>query len=218
MKAFVSWSGGKESAFSYFKAMKEQNIKVTCLLNMISEDGKRSRSHGIIPDLLKQQAKSIGVRIVQKKTSWETYENVFKKSISALKKEEIQAGIFGDIDLQEHRDWVEKVCNKTGIKSILPLWKLKRKKLIEEFIQAGFKAIVVVTDASFLNEKWLGRDIDNEFVEELKVLGNIDICGEKGEYHTFVYDGPIFKEPVRFIHGKKILKNKHWFLNLALNV
>ena len=141
----------------------------------------------------------------------------YQELITVLKKKNIQAGVFGDIDLQEHRDWVERVCKDIEIKPILPLWKEKREKLLEAFIQAGFKAIVVSTNANFLGKEWLGREINREFIEGLKALVNVDLCGEKGEYHTFVYDGPIFKKPVEFIMGKKILKNKHWFLELRPN-
>jgi uncharacterized protein (TIGR00290 family) len=181
---------------------------------MISKDGKYSRSHGISSRLLRLQAEAIGIPIIQRKTTWKTYEEEFKKSVSDFEREGLRVGVFGDIDLREHRDWVERVCKEMEIEPILPLWKGKREDLLKEFIQAGFKAIVVVTNARFLGQEWLGRQINKEFIEELKTLGNIDLCGEKGEYHTFVYDGPIFKRPVEFIAGKKILKNKHWFLEL----
>ncbi|MEW6067683.1 MAG: diphthine--ammonia ligase [Nitrospirota bacterium] len=214
MKVFISWSGGKESALSCYRILQNQNIKVSYLLNMISEDGEYSRSHGIISSLLRLQAEAMGIPIVQRKTTWETYEDEFKKTVLEFRKENIHAGVFGDIDLQEHRDWVERVCKEVGIKPLLPLWKEEREKLLEQFIQAGFNAIVVATNAKFLGKEWLGRQIDGQFIEDLKVLGNIDLCGEKGEYHTFVYNCPIFKKPVEFITGEKILKNKHWFLEL----
>jgi uncharacterized protein (TIGR00290 family) len=102
------------------------------------------------------------------------------------------------------------------IKPVLPLWKRKREDLLKEFIQAGFKAIVVATNADFLGREWLSREINKEFIEDLKILGKVDLCGEKGEYHTFVYDGPVFKESIGFTIEKKTLKDKHWFLNLKL--
>jgi uncharacterized protein (TIGR00290 family) len=103
------------------------------------------------------------------------------------------------------------------IKPVLPLWKRKREDLLKEFIQAGFKAIVVATNADFLGQEWLGREINKEFIEDLKALGKVDLCGEKGEYHTFVYDGPVFKKTVEFIAGKEALKDRHWLLELKLN-
>jgi len=217
VKAFVSWSGGKETVLSCYRVMQKQDVKVAYLLNMISEDGKHSRSHGVSTALLRLQAEAMGIPLVQRRTTWKDYEEEFKKAITDFRSKGIQAGMFGDIDLQEHKDWVERVCKEIGIKPILPLWKGKREELLREFIQVGFKAIVVATNADFLDQEWLGREINREFIEELKVLGNIDLCGEKGEYHTFVYDGPIFKKPVIFTTGKKILKDKHWFLEVKLS-
>ncbi len=215
MKVFTSWSGGKETSLSCYKVMQKQDVKVAYLLNMISEDGKHSRSHGVSSTLLRLQAKAIGIPIVQRKIAWENYEEEFKKAMSDFKKEDIRAGVFGDIDLQEHRDWVERVCKEMGIRPILPLWKGRREELLEEFIQVGFKAIVVATNANFLGKEWLGREINKGFIEELKALGNIDLCGEKGEYHTLVYAGPVFKKPLEFTVGEKVLKDKHWFLELV---
>jgi len=221
MKAFVSWSGGKETSLSCYKVMQNQDVKVAYLLNMISEDGKYSRSHGIGSDLLRAQSEAIEIPIVQRKTSWKTYEEEFKRAVSDLEKDGIEAGVFGDIDLQEHRDWVERVCREIGIKPILPLWtppthhpNKKREELLKEFIQVGFKAIVIATNADFLGKEWLGREINGEFIKDLKVLENIDLCGEKGEYHTFVFDGPLLKKSIRIIPGKKVFRDNHWFLGL----
>lgn len=216
LKAFVSWSGGKESTLAFYRAMKNC-IQSVCLINMLSEDGSYSRSHGINSELIKAQAEAIGIPIIQRKTTWESYEDNFKDTIMQLKNEGVEAGVFGDIDLQEHREWVERVCRETGIKAILPLWGEEREKLLMDFITSGFKAIVCSTNASFLGSEWLGREVDYKFIEDLKALGNIDLCGEKGEYHTFVYDGPIFREPVKFTKNKKVLKGKNWFLEIMKN-
>lgn len=215
MKAFISWSGGKEASLSFYRAIQNKGVEVSYLLNMIAEDGAHSRTHGIGSRLLQLQADALGIPIIQRKTSWQTYEKEFKEAISSFKNENILTGIFGDIDFQEHKDWVERVCNEKGISPILPLWKEKREVLLNEFILSGFKAIVVATKAEILDQDWLGRSIDGGFIEELKALDNIDLCGENGEYHTFVYDGPIFKKPVEFISGKKVLRDKHWFLEIS---
>jgi len=182
---------------------------------MVSEDGMRSRSHGLRSELLKLQAQAMGIPIVQRKTTWQNYEEEFKKAVGSFVKEGVQAGVFGDIDFQEHRDWVDRVCKEVGIKPILPLWKREREKLITEFVHLGFKAIIVATNSEFLGKEWLGRRIDRKLIKELKATGNVDLCGEGGEYHTFVYDGPIFKKPVEFTMGKKVLKDKHWFLEIS---
>ena len=190
-KAFCSWSGGKESALAFYKA-KNAGIDVSYLVNMVSEDGSRSRSHGVNSELLRLQAESIGSRIVQTKTTWETYEELFKNGVRALKEEGVEAGIFGDIDLPEHRDWVERVCGEIGVEPILPLWGMEREELLKELVRSGFKAIVISTPK--LGKEWFGREITEGFIEDLKVKSDIDLCGEKGEYHTFVCDGPIFSK------------------------
>lgn len=223
-KAFVSWSGGKETSLACYKAIQNQDIKVAYLLNMVSEDGKRSRSHGLDSSLLRAQSDAMGIPIIQRRTTWEGYEGIFKEAVSELKKEGVKIGVFGDIDLQEHRDWVERVCKEIGIKPLLPLWGENRERLLKEFIRTGFKAIVVATKADLLGKEWLGRRIDEEFIKNLKKLNDVDLCGEKGEYHTFVFDGPIFREPVKFTAGRKVFKDKprpctqergkHWFLEI----
>ena len=203
MKAFISWSGGKEASLSCYKTIQDKDFEAACLLNMAGEDGKRSRSHGISSEVLKRQAKSMEIPLIQRKSTWSTYEGEFKKAVAELKKEGVAAGVFGDMYIdrfssQEHKNWVERVCTETGITPVLPLWNMKGETLLEEFISLGFKAIVIALNTEFLDETFLGRVIDREFIEELKSRENIDICGETGEYHTFVYDGPVFKKPVDF--------------------
>lgn len=216
MKAFVCWSGGKDSCLSLYKVMGWTTTdgypyKIAYLLNMLSKDGQRSRSHGISASLLKLQAEAIGIPIVQQRID-KNYEEEFKKAV--LSEKNVDAGVFGDIDLQVHRDWVEKVCKDLDIQPILPLWEEKRQDLMNEFIQAGFKTVVVSTNNKFLGKEWLGREINREFVKDLKTFGNIDLCGEGGEYHSFVYDGPIFKKPVDWTTGEKVLRNNRWFLEV----
>ena len=214
MKIFVSWSGGKETSLSCYKVMQNQDAKVVYLLNMVSEDGKYSHSHGVSSNLLRVQAELIGIPIIQRKTTWNTYEEEFKKAVSYLKKENIEAGAFGDIDLQEHKDWIERVCKELGIEPILPLWQRKREEILKEFIGSGFEAVVVSTRADILGPEWLGRKINNGFIEDLKKLGGVDLCGENGEYHTFVVSGPIFREKTKILKAKKVKKDKNWFLEV----
>jgi uncharacterized protein (TIGR00290 family) len=216
MKAFASWSGGKESALSCYKAMQGGNLEVSCFLNMISEDGEHSRSHGINSGLIRAQAEAAGVDIVQKPAAWKTYEGRFKEAVTGLKEKGIYTGIFGDIDLQQHRDWVERVCKEMSVTPQLPLWNRQREELVKEFIDSGFKAVIVAVSAPVLGKEWLGREINREFVREIGGMSQVDLCGEKGEYHSFVYDGPIFKKRVEFNTGRKILRDKHWFLELSL--
>jgi diphthine-ammonia ligase len=212
-KAFCSWSGGKECSMALHGA-RTSGVVVTHLLNMASEDGVRSRTHGIDSSWLMLQAKTIGIPLIQRTTSWDGYEETFKAALNELKDRGITVGIFGDIDLIQHREWVEKVCAGCGITPILPLWEKKREELLNTFIRDGFRAIIVATDAKYLNEEWLGKGIDAQFIKEAASLGAIDLCGEKGEYHTFVYDGPIFKRPLTFTPSQKTLRAGNWLLQL----
>ena len=215
MKAFVSWSGGKETSLAFYRATRNKDVAVSRLLNMVSEDGKHCCSHGINSKLLQRQAEAIGVPLIQRRATWDTYEREFKKAISHIREENINTGIFGDIDIQAHKDWEERVCKEEGLGAVLPLWNGKREELLDEFIKAGFKAVIVVTNANYLGEEWLGREINKEFIEDVRAMGKVDLCGEKGEYHTFVYDGPIFKNPVQFNLGEKIFRDNYWFLDLV---
>lgn len=217
VNAFCSWSGGKDSALALYRALKLK-INVLYLLNMCDEKGNFSRSHGLHYSVLKRQAYAIGIPLIQKSCSWNNYEKKFKEVVLEIKKSNINAGIFGDIDLQEHRDWIEKVCKDLNIQPIIPLWKEEREKLMKEFINAKFKAIVVAVNNN-LGDEWLGREIDEKFIEDIKKFNaeknlNIDLCGERGEYHTFVYDGPIFKERVNFSIGKKFSKENKKFIEI----
>lgn len=213
MKVFASWSGGKESALATYKAIS-QGYQVSYLVNFISEDGERSRSHGISAGVLDLQAKAIGIPIIQMKTSWGDYEENFKKVVMELKEKGIGGGVFGDVDLEEHREWIERVCGELGIKPILPLWGLESGKLLGEFLVLGFKAKVVATR---LDESLLGGELDETFINEIQRF-NCHPCGESGEYHTFVTDGPIFKRQLKVTLGKKERRGDVWFLEIFVQL
>ena len=210
MKVFASWSGGKECALATYKAIS-QGHKVLYLLNFISEDGERSRSHGIKAGVLTLQAEAIGIPIIQVKTSWENYEENFKKVVSELRDKGIEGGIFGDIDLEEHREWVERVCGEVGIKAFLPLWGIKPEKLIDEFLKLKFKAVVIATK---LEEGLLGKVLDKALVSQISRLGSHP-CGESGEYHTFVKAGPIFSRAIKVTRGERERRDNMWFWEIS---
>jgi len=210
MKVFASWSGGKESALATYKAIS-QGYQVSYLVNFVSEHGERSRSHGILANVLRLQAKAIGIPIVQVKTSWEDYEENFKKVVAELKEKGVEGGVFGDMDLEEHREWIERVCAELQIEPILPLWKMEPQKLLTEFWESGFKAIVVATR---LDDSLLGRNLDEALLEEIKRFGSHP-CGESGEYHTLVTDGPIFQRPLEVTTGRRYKRDNVWFLEIS---
>ena len=216
MKVVCLWSGGKDSCFANYKAI-QRGYNIISLFNFIDSNGEKSLSHGLQASVIQEQVSSTEIPFFQKAMSQRTYREEFIKLINEWKiKRNVEGIVFGDIYLQEHKDWVDRVCEELEVEEIMPLWGADTRVLIEEFIRAGFRAIVVAANAQFLGKEWLGRQIDREFIKDIEALGGIDLCGEKGEFHTFVYNGPIFTKPVEFTIGKKTLKDKNWFLELKL--
>lgn len=213
MRVVSLWSGGKDSCFACYKAIVEGH-QVVSLFNFIEKNGKTSLSHGLSPEIIAKQARSIGIPLLTKAMPKETYRQDFKKLILEWKeKENIQGIVFGDIYLQEHKDWIDRVCEESNVEAIFPIWMIDTKELVEKIIDSGFKAIVVSARADIEeSKKWLGSIIDKDFIQGLAPV--IDPCAENGEFHTFVFDGPLFKQPVTFSLGKRILKEECWFLEL----
>ena len=212
MKVVASWSGGKDSCFACYKAILD-GFDVVHLLNFVYEDGNRS-SHGLRAELLSIQSQAVEIPIVQRRIAKNTYEQEFKKVVSTLKQDNIQGMVFGDIYLQEHRDWVERVCKEVDIKPIFPLWGIDTEKIVQDFIDSGFDAIIVAIKAEILSEDWLGQKVDKNIIKELKKR-KIDPCGESGEYHTFVVDGPLFKKSLSILHSDNVLKERYWLLDIS---
>ncbi|MCS7115776.1 MAG: diphthine--ammonia ligase [Nitrososphaerota archaeon] len=212
VRAVVSWSGGKDSCFAYYKAILN-GFKVVCLLNIISKEN-RVMSHGLDSKLVAAQSEAIGIPIVQRETTWDTYEKNFKEVMSELKREmRVEYAIFGDIHVQEHLDWVNRVCREVGIVPVEPLWRLDCETILTDFIDAGFEAILVNVRADIFGKEWLGRKIDRSLIEDFKKLQescNFDLCGEFGEYHTLVVDGPIFVKRLKILESEKMLKEGYW--------
>ena len=196
-----------------YKAVS-QGYRVLYLVNFVSEDGKRSRSHGIPSRVLDLQAKAIGIPMVQVKTSWGDYEENFKKVVTELKQKGREGGVFGDMDLKEHREWIERVCAELEIKPLLPLWMIGPEQLLTDFWSLGFKAVVVATR---LDESLLGKPLGKAFLDEIQKF-NCHPCGESGEYHTFVFDGPIFQRPLKVIPGKKEKRDSVWFMEISVEL
>jgi len=216
-KAFISWSGGKDCCLACYQAMSD-GLEIRYLANMLTEDGTRSRTHGLSTEVLQLQSRAIGIPLLQGKATWGTYEDEFKKLLRSFKRQGINEGVFGDIDLEEHREWVERVCDTADITPHLPLWGKEQDEILRRFISVGFEAVVIATKADMLGEEWLGRRIDVDFINqltELRKTNNITPCGEAGEYHTLVVDGPIFQKLVEIQETEKVLRNGHWFLEIV---
>jgi len=199
---FGSWSGGKDSCLALHRACMA-GAKPACLLTMIGEDGLRSRSHGLRKDVIEAQAAAMGIPLLIRCATWTGYEVAFVEALHEIRKKGIKSGVFGDIDFPPHLEWEEKVCAKADIIPYLPLWGGARPALLREFITLGYKALIVRINENKLNRKFLGRIIDRDVVAEFQKTG-IDPCGENGEYHTLVVDGPIFSRPLSVEAGSRL--------------
>ncbi len=211
MSYIASWSGGKESCFACHKAILN-GYNISNLVNFISKEYKRVSFHGIEAKLIQLQSEAIGIPLLQKETTWDGYEQEFKDAVKSLIPKDVKGMVFGDIYLQEHKDWVERVCSELGIEAIEPLWGRDPKGLLLEFIDAGFEAIIVSAKSSLIEQKWIGQKVNGIFLEFLKEK-NIDACGENGEYHTLVTDGPFFNKKIKISKSKPIKKGEYWFLD-----
>jgi diphthine-ammonia ligase len=213
-KVFISWSGGKDCCQAAYMA-KKQGYEIKYLLNMVTNDGQRSCSHGLAAEWISLQSKAMGIPVLQKHTTGDNYESVFTASLAGLKEEGITTGIFGDIDFNAHREWIERVCGNAGVTPVLPLWLGKHDEIARNFIKAGFEAVVVATRADLLGEEWVGRVFNAEFMKDLASFNpEISPCGEAGEFHTLVLDGPLFQKRMKIIETARVQRDKHWFLDI----
>jgi diphthine-ammonia ligase len=216
-KFVVSWSGGKESTLSLNRAL-HQDVRVSHLMSFVSNKG-RSMGHALNVKLLKAQSEAVGLPLVTKEVTWETYEQGFKELVNELKLSGVEGCVFGDVeDITEHREWNERVCKELGIKALSPLFGGDPENVFREFIRLGFEAVVIVVKKEFLGDEWLGRKLDQDFLNdllEIKDSKNVDVLGELGEYHTFVYDGPIFKKRIELIKTQKVPRNGYTYLDIT---
>jgi uncharacterized protein (TIGR00290 family) len=214
-KGIVSWSGGKDSCFAMYEASRK-GIKPTILLNVLNEEGKISRSHGIPETVLQAQADTMSLPIHLISASWQDYEVKFTQALSTLQqRNNLSHAVFGDIDLDAHKDWEEKVCKQAGITAILPLWKRNRKELVLAMLEWGLKTIIVSCQDA-MGPNFLGKTLSLELIQELEEMG-IDPCGENGEFHTLVLDCPLFHSPLDVQLGEKVLHNNYWFTTMELS-
>ncbi len=214
LKCVSLWSGGKDSCLACYKAQLNGD-GVRYILNFTYMDPIGASAHALAPTLIADQVKSICIPLIQRITTRENYSQNFKEIINELKNNEIEAIVFGDIYLQEHRDWIENVCRQLRVTPIFPLWGIDTNDIFNEFIELGFEAIVVSVRKDILGKEWLGRSIDKDFLEDLKKINSaIDPCGEKGEFHTFVTFGPNFKKRIDIIETEITPKLNHWNLGI----
>jgi uncharacterized protein (TIGR00290 family) len=214
-KVFASWSGGKDCSLALYRA-RSSGLDVCYLANTVTADGKRSCSHGISASVIKKQAEAMGIPIMQQPTTGDNYREKFVAMLNVFKRQGVEGGVFGDIDFNPHREWIESVCAEAGMTPYLPLWLEDQVKLMHEFIDAGFTAVVVAVRADLLGPEALGMTIDREFLAYIEALDKgITPCGEAGEFHTLVIDGPVFKKRLEILKSEKVSsRGDHHFLEI----
>lgn len=215
MKVITAWSGGKDSCFAYYKALKS-GLEVISLVTFM-ESETASNFHGIRSDLLDAQANSIGVPLAKRVTTPESYEKHFKDTLLSFKAKGVGGIVTGDIyEVAKHEEhWLERVCREVGYTPVRPLWQGNTTEIFKDFIGAGFKATVVRTKLSLLGKEWLGRQLDSKFLADIQKVEGVDPCGEGGEYHTVVTDGPVFKQSIKLHETEKTTRGEFGRLEIV---
>ena len=216
-KVLFSWSGGKDSAMALYELQMAHSYEISALLTVVTEDYDRISMHGVRRILLERQADSLGYPLekilISKNASNEEYESKMRNVLVKYRETGVSSVVFGDIFLEDVRRYREDRLAKIGMKGIFPLWKRDTTKLANTFINLGFKAIVTCVDSNVLDKRFVGRVYNKQFLRELPP--NVDPCGENGEFHSFVYDGPIFRRKISFVIGDIVLRdNRFYFCDL----
>jgi diphthine-ammonia ligase len=207
----ASWSGGKDGCFACYRALA-QGYKIYHLVNCVAKEYQRVNFHGTETRLVQMQGEAVGIPVFQKETTFGNYTEDFKAAIRTLLPQGIKGMVFGDIYNDKHLAWVQGVCADLGIEAVEPLWGESTDDVIKGFLNAGFEAVIVAAKAELIDEKWLGRQVDNDFIDYLKSK-SIDPCGESGEYHTVVVGGPLFKRKIEITKSRTIRRGDYWFLD-----
>jgi len=212
-RVLVSWSGGKDSAMALWEILKGQHYEVAALVTTVTSDYERISIHGVRRALLKEQANSLGMVLeevlIPKQATNAQYESSMGAVLSKYHARGVSSVVFGDIFLEDLRSYREETLGHLGLQAMFPIWKVETVELAHRFMDAGFKAITTCVDTNVLGKEFVGRKYDQDFLQELP--NGVDACGENGEFHTFVYDGPIFKEPIRLSLGEKVLREGRFY-------
>jgi uncharacterized protein (TIGR00290 family) len=207
-RAYFNWSGGKDSAMALWRILADKKIKVDYLLTSVNRFHNRVSMHGVRRELLEAQAFTLQIPLTTIELPEEPdlmeYETAMMDKVKWLKQQGITTSIFGDIFLEDLKNYRQEKLAEAGIECVFPIWKENTPELAREFIDAGFKAIVVCVNEQFLDKSFCGRIFNHSFLNDLP--DNADACGENGEFHTFVFDGPIFNYPIRFTRGEIVYK------------
>ena len=208
-KTYFNWSSGKDSALALYKILQDPTYNLDLLVTTINKDFNRVSMHGLRNELLLKQAESIGINLktieFPADVTMDLYAEIMKEAMDSLVENKYSHTIFGDIFLEDLKAYRDTKLAEVHITGVYPLWKKDTKEVLQEFLDLGFKAITVCVNAKLLGEEFVGRVIDEQFIKDLP--DNVDVCGENGEFHTFVFDGPIFKTPIDFTIGEKMLRS-----------
>jgi uncharacterized protein (TIGR00290 family) len=218
-KILLSWSGGKDSAYSLFELKRKSSFEIVALLTTVTEDYDRVSMHGVRRVLLEQQAESLGVPLeivwISKNASNQEYESKMQTLLERYRNVGVSTVAFGDIFLEDLRKYRESNLAKIGMKGLFPLWKRDTTEMARSFIAQGFRAVITCVDTQALEAKYVGRSFDEALLRDLPAA--IDRCGENGEFHSFVYDGPIFRKKINHALGEVTLRdNRFCFCDLVL--
>ncbi|MEO3407220.1 diphthine--ammonia ligase [Mucilaginibacter sp. CAU 1740] len=206
MKCIFNWSGGKDSALALYYCLQDPDIEIAYLVTTVNDAADRISMHGVRTELLIEQAASIGIPLYQirlpEMPGMKEYDEVMRHHLSHFKSEGITHSIFGDIFLQDLRDYRDTRLSEVGLTGLYPLWKRDTRELINEFLRLGFGTVIACTQQRL--ERIVGREISPELIDSLP--GDVDVCGENGEFHTFTFKGPIFKRAIAYKTGEKVFK------------
>ena len=189
-----SWSGGKDCCTALYRAL-DMGAGPARLLAMLNDNGERCRAHGLTADVLEAQAAGMRLPVYIGRANRDDYETAFKEGLRRLAADGAEVAVFGDIDCYPHVEWEDRVCREIGLRLCHPIWDGDRRALLTEFLEAGFTTIIVSVHTDALDDTFLGRELDVDMIDEFAARG-IDVCGENGEYHTLVVDGPLFTTPL----------------------
>jgi diphthine-ammonia ligase len=209
----VLWSGGKDSCLALWRS-RRLGLSVAALVNFFDESSGRVRFHAVRRYLIAGQAAALELALLQLPTLPETYEAVYREALALLKARGFVGVIGGDIHLEDVRAWVEARVLEAGLCLVEPLWQQDGAELLRELVGAGFRAVLTCCDSTRLDTSWLGRQIDQSFIAEILALAGVDPCGERGEYHSFVFNGPGFRRPVSWRAGER--RQQDEFIQLDL--
>ncbi|RDY24670.1 diphthine--ammonia ligase [Romboutsia maritimum] len=211
-KFVMSFSGGKDSILALYRMVK-RGYKPVALLTTIKENEEKSWTHGLSENLLKNVSESLDIPLLLVECSVGEYEKKFEEKLQEAKKMGASICAYGDIDIQQHLQWGKDRCDATNLKAEFPLWQESREDLVYEFIDSGFITIIKTVNLKYMGEQFLGKKLTKSVIQEIKATGS-DACGENGEYHTFVINGPLFKKEIKFTNNGVVLVNGYGHLDI----